>query len=130
MKKGEKANFVLRADYAYGASGSPPKIGPNATLVFEVELLSWVSNKDLTDAKDGGIIKTIVVEGMGWETPKRRDEVTVRVKASVDGAAAPFLEEAALHVDLHKGYLCPGFGTVVQSMKKGEVATVKVRGEP
>ena len=39
MKKGEKALFVLKPDYAYGSSGSPPKIPPNATLHFEIELL-------------------------------------------------------------------------------------------
>lgn len=32
MKKGEKARVTLRADYAYGEAGSPPKIPPNATL--------------------------------------------------------------------------------------------------
>lgn len=36
MKKGEKAVLTCRADYAYGESGSPPKIPPGATLNFEV----------------------------------------------------------------------------------------------
>ena len=36
MKKGEKAVLTCRADYAYGASGSPPKIPGAATLNFEV----------------------------------------------------------------------------------------------
>ena len=39
MKKGEKSLFILKSDYAYGAQGSPPKIPPNATLHFEIELL-------------------------------------------------------------------------------------------
>ena len=39
MKKGEKALFILRSEYAYGAQGSPPKIPANATLHFEIELL-------------------------------------------------------------------------------------------
>ena len=41
MHKGEKAELFCRADYAYGESGSPPKIPGGATLKFEVELLSW-----------------------------------------------------------------------------------------
>jgi FKBP-type peptidyl-prolyl cis-trans isomerase len=36
MKKGEKAVLTCRADYAYGDSGSPPKIPGGATLNFEV----------------------------------------------------------------------------------------------
>jgi hypothetical protein len=48
MKKGELAKLTLKPEYAYGAAGSPPTIPPNATLVFEVELLSWKSVKDIT----------------------------------------------------------------------------------
>ena len=39
MKVGEKALLVIRSDYGYGDSGSPPNIPPKATLHFEVELL-------------------------------------------------------------------------------------------
>lgn len=40
MRIGEKARFVCREDYAYGAKGMEPKIPPNSTLIFEVELLA------------------------------------------------------------------------------------------
>mmetsp|Transcript_12157 Transcript_12157/g.25162 ORF Transcript_12157/g.25162 Transcript_12157/m.25162 type:complete len:486 (+) Transcript_12157:116-1573(+) len=41
MKVGEKAILKCSPDYAYGASGSPPAIPPNSTLLFEVELLGF-----------------------------------------------------------------------------------------
>jgi FKBP-type peptidyl-prolyl cis-trans isomerase len=39
MKPGEIRVFVIPPDLAYGERGSPPKIGPNETLVFWIELL-------------------------------------------------------------------------------------------
>eukprot|EP00743_Colponemidia_sp_Colp-15_P000545 GILK01000612.1.p1 GENE.GILK01000612.1~~GILK01000612.1.p1 ORF type:complete len:487 (-),score=107.14 GILK01000612.1:186-1595(-) len=45
MKQGERAVLTCRSDYAYGASGSPPRIPPNATLQFDVELLSFGEKK-------------------------------------------------------------------------------------
>lgn len=36
MKVGELCQLICKPEYAYGSAGSPPKIPPNATLVFEV----------------------------------------------------------------------------------------------
>lgn len=38
MKVGEVCHITCKPEYAYGLAGSPPKIPPNATLVFEVSV--------------------------------------------------------------------------------------------
>ncbi|PLN76643.1 peptidyl-prolyl cis-trans isomerase [Aspergillus taichungensis] len=46
MSLGEKSILTITPDFGYGPGGIPGVIPPNATLVFEVELLS-INNKSI-----------------------------------------------------------------------------------
>eukprot|EP00798_Chlamydomonas_sp_ICE-L_P010803 gene10803-16952_t len=151
MRKGEKSMLTCKADYAYGAQGSPPKIPANATLCFEVELISWQSVSDICG--NGGVIKTTIVDSNGWQKPGDIDECLVTFaiyehveqKSSGKEAGPPFgklifetgqegarfcvLEAEAALAKGGKPTILKGIIEAVKTMKKGEVARLTLKPE-
>ncbi|KMT18356.1 hypothetical protein BVRB_2g025120 [Beta vulgaris subsp. vulgaris] len=48
MRVGEIAKITCKPEYAYGTAGSPPDIPPDATLIFEVELVNCRPRKGMS----------------------------------------------------------------------------------
>ena len=126
MRKGEKAKFTLAPAYAYGVQGSPPKIPPNAKLDFEIELISWEAEKDLSKRKDRSIMRKPLNNGEGWEHPKHETTVKTKLRGvlmkSADEEGAEFVNSGDDVVEwvIGAGQQCKGLEKAVMDMKKSE----------
>lgn len=88
MKPGAKYQFFIPPDLGYGEFGSPPKIGPNSALIFDVELLEVtpaapppapqpitsdiIKVPSAEELKRGAKIETIKAEDLEKEIEKAR----------------------------------------------------------
>lgn len=121
MKVGELCQIICKPEYAYGSAGSPPKIPPNATLVFEVELFEF-RGEDITDDEDGGIIRRIITKGQGYSKPNEGAAVEVTVEGSCEGRV---FDERELKFEIGDGEslgLPAGVEKAIMAMEQGEEA--------
>ena len=79
MTVGSRFKFTIPADLAYGTQGSPPTIPADATLIFDVELLSFdvmpkfrKLDADATKTTESGLKYQILEPGTG-DSPKVDD---------------------------------------------------------
>ncbi|KAF5467327.1 hypothetical protein F2P56_017160 [Juglans regia] len=73
MKVGEVAKITCKPEYAYGSAGSPPDIPPNATLIFEVQLVACRPRK-------GSSLGSASEERTRLEELKRQRELAAATK--------------------------------------------------
>lgn len=126
MRRGELAVFTLQSDYGYGPQGSPPKIPPNAVLIFEIELFDW-RLEDLTRKKDGGVRKSILQEGEGYSTPNEGSIVNVHILGKYEDNILEERDVSFVVGEASEENLIEGLDVAVVKMKKGEKSRIFIR---
>lgn len=126
MKIGEVCQITCKPEYAYGSAGSPPKIPPNATLIFEIELFEF-KGKDLTDDEDGGIIRRIRKKGEGYSKPNEGALVEIEIEGW-HGDRVFDKRELRFEVGEGENYdLPPGLDKALQKMEKTEESMIYLK---
>lgn len=128
MLRGEIAEFKIAPEFAYGETGAPPKIGPNETLIFEIELFDW-KMEDCTKKKDNGVCKRIIVDGEGYSMPNDGATCEVHLLGKCDNKV---FEERNVNLILGEGSeegVIEGVEIALRRMKKGEKAEVHIQPE-
>lgn len=132
MKKGERSVFTLRPEYAYGDAGSPPKIPANATLTFDIELISWKA-EDISENSDGSILRRFVKKGKeSWGNVVDCAEATVKcriVKSSLDEVVHDFGKINFRVGEAELANLPVGIDFAVKKMNRGDVARLTLSGK-
>jgi len=142
MRRGEKCRVVLAPGKAYGETGAGGKIPPNATLEFEIELISWINEEDLSPHLDGSLLMKKTRAGEGWQYPRDLclvklqyvmkviegheggEEQTTTIRDTyAEGAPHEFVVDDADDVPI------AAFDCVVRRMKKGQEGDLMVAGD-
>jgi len=126
MARGEMAVYTIKSDYAYGATGSPPKIPGGATLTFEIELFEF-EGEDISKARDKGIIKRTQEAGEGFDHPNDGGLVTIDLVGMEQNGKTKFDQRENLTFVLGEGAdlnIPMGLELALEKIKKNEKAHI------
>ena len=94
MKLGEKADLIIKSEYAYGKIGAPPKIPGDATLIFTVELIKIDDRKPTRwMMSDEELIKVAA---------RQKEDGNLKFKAGKFKEAEGYYRDALAHLETVK----------------------------
>lgn len=128
MRRGELAVLLCKSEYAYGPTGSPPKIPPDATLVFEVELFDW-KGEDVSEDKDGGILKSQIKKGEGYINPKEGASCEIHIVGRHNGKTFDDRDVSFVIGEGSEVGITDGVEQALKKMKKGEHSRLLVKSK-
>ncbi|XP_037631863.1 peptidyl-prolyl cis-trans isomerase FKBP5 [Sebastes umbrosus] len=117
MQRGEVCTLLCKPEYAYGSAGNPDKIPPNASVVFEMELLKF-EGEILTD--DSGVVRRIKVKGDGYTNPNDGASVEVHLEGRCGGRLFDSRDVSFIVGEAEDKGVPLGVDRAMDKMQKGE----------
>eukprot|EP00262_Sarcandra_glabra_P003861 TRINITY_DN1468_c1_g1_i2.p1 TRINITY_DN1468_c1_g1~~TRINITY_DN1468_c1_g1_i2.p1 ORF type:complete len:535 (-),score=113.95 TRINITY_DN1468_c1_g1_i2:167-1771(-) len=126
MRKGEKAELLVKSAYGFGQSGSNARVPPNSNLIVDLELVSWKSVVDVTGDKK--VVKKIMRVGEGYDRPNEGSLVKVKYTGKLEDGTIfdrKGSDEEPFEFRCFEEQVLEGLDRAIMTMKKGETALVR-----
>lgn len=97
---------------------------------FEKEINAGTPTSDVDDLLgDGGVLKTTIKEGTGFETPAIGSEVTVRYIGTLHDGGKEFDRNENFKFSVGKGQVIKGWDETLKTMRLNEICKVTLRSD-
>ena len=137
MRIGEKTQFIVPPSLGFGETGSPPVIPPNATLIFEIELVDALPapppptslEEDAYTTTESGLQIAVLEEGEGEETPQEGQIAVVHYRGWLEDGTefdASYNRDAPFEFPVGLGAVIPGWDEGVATMNVGDVVQLVI----